>query len=53
MITDRSSLIRRLDWPLLGSLPPARAVLLVSGLLVAGASIFVRLPTATAEEPAT
>lgn len=43
----------RLDWPLLGSLPPARAVLLVSGLLVAGASIFVRLPTATAEEPAT
>jgi MFS family permease len=45
----------RLDWPLLGSLPPARAVLFVSGLLVAGASVFVRLPAppASAERRAT
>jgi MFS family permease len=34
----------RLDWPLLGTLPPARAVLLVSGVLVAAAAMFVRLP---------
>jgi MFS family permease len=34
----------RLDWPLLGTLPPARAVLLVSGLLVAAASMLVRVP---------
>jgi dTMP kinase len=39
----------RLDWPVLGSLPPARAVLFVSGLLVAAASVFVRLETATGE----
>ena len=35
----------RLQWPLLGTLPPARAVLLVSGVLVAATSIFVRVPS--------
>jgi MFS family permease len=34
----------RLDWPLLGTLPPARAVLLCAGVLVAGASLFIRVP---------
>ncbi len=43
----------RLDWPVLGSLPPARAVLFASGLLVAAASVFVRLETASGEERAT
>jgi MFS family permease len=48
----------RLDWPVLGSLPPARAVLFVSGLLVATSSVFVRLPASavagtSAEGPAT
>jgi dTMP kinase len=43
----------RLDWPVLGSLPPARAVLFVSGLLVAAASAFVRLRTASGEGRAT
>jgi MFS family permease len=35
----------RLHWPLLGTLPPARAVLLVSGVLVAASAVFVRVPT--------
>jgi MFS family permease len=35
----------QLQWPLLGTLPPARAVLLVSGVLVAATSIFVRVPS--------
>jgi MFS family permease len=43
----------RLDWPLLGSLPPARAVLFVSGLLVATTSVFVRLQPASGEGRAT
>jgi MFS family permease len=34
----------RLHWPLLGALPPARAVLLVSGVLVAASAVFVRVP---------
>jgi MFS family permease len=34
----------RLSWPLLGTLPPARAVLLCAGVLVTGASLFIRMP---------
>jgi MFS family permease len=34
----------RLHWPLLGTLPPARAVLLVAGVLVAASSVLVRVP---------
>lgn len=34
----------RLDWPLIGTLPPARAVLLGAGLCVAASASFVRLP---------
>jgi MFS family permease len=34
----------RLHWPLLGTLPPARAVLLVAGVLVAASAVFVRVP---------
>jgi MFS family permease len=37
----------RLNWPLLGTLPPARAVLLCAGVLVAGASLFIRVPAET------
>ena len=43
----------RLQWPLLGTLPPARAVLLVSGALVAASATFVRVPTATGAGRAT
>jgi MFS family permease len=39
----------RLNWPLLGTLPPARAVLLCAGILVAGASLFIRLPAGTSD----
>ena len=37
-------LLGRLDWPLLGTLPPARAVLFVAGLVVAATALFIRLP---------
>ena len=39
-------LLGRLDWPLLGTLPPARAVLFVAGLVVAATALFIRLPRA-------
>jgi hypothetical protein len=34
----------RLDWPLLGTLPPARAVLFVAGVIVALTALFIRMP---------
>ena len=39
-------LLGRLDWPLLGTMPPARAVLFVAGLVVAATALFIRLPRA-------
>jgi hypothetical protein len=39
-------LLGRLDWPLFGTLPPARAVLFVAGLVVATTALFIRLPRA-------
>jgi MFS family permease len=39
----------RLQWPLLGTLPPARAVLLVSGVLVAATAFFIRVPASGGE----
>ena len=37
-------LLGRLDWPLLGTMPPARAVLFVAGLVVAATALLIRLP---------
>jgi dTMP kinase len=37
-------LLGRVDWPVLGTLPPARAVLFVAGLIVAGTALFIRMP---------
>jgi MFS family permease len=37
-------LLGRLEWPLLGTMAPARAVLFVAGLIVAGTAVFIRLP---------
>jgi MFS family permease len=34
----------RLDWPLLGTMPSARAVLFVAGLIVALTALFIRMP---------
>ncbi len=34
----------RLHWPIVGTLPPARAVLFVAGLIVAASAVFIRLP---------
>lgn len=34
----------RLDWPLLGTMPSARAVLFVAGLIVAFTALFIRMP---------
>jgi hypothetical protein len=39
----------RLDWPLLGTMPSARAVLFVAGLIVAFTALFIRMPD---EKPA-
>ncbi len=39
-------LLGRLDWPVLGTLAPARAVLFVAGLIVAATAMFIRLPSA-------
>jgi MFS family permease len=40
----------RLHWPFFGTLPPARAVLLGAGSLVAASSAFIRLPRASETE---
>ena len=37
-------LLGRVDWPLLGTLAPARAVLFVAGLIVAATAALIRLP---------
>jgi MFS family permease len=34
----------RLSWPLIGTLPPARAVLFVAGIVVAVTAVFIRVP---------
>jgi dTMP kinase len=38
-------LLGRVEWPVLGTLPPARAVLFVAGVIVAGTALFIRLPS--------
>jgi hypothetical protein len=38
-------LLGRLEWPALGTLQPARAVLFVAGLIVAATALFIRLPS--------
>jgi dTMP kinase len=42
-------LLGRVEWPVLGTLPPARAVLFVAGLIVAGTAMLIRLPPAVDE----
>jgi MFS family permease len=39
-------LLGRLDWPVLGTLQPARAVLFSAGVIVAATALFIRLPPA-------
>jgi predicted MFS family arabinose efflux permease len=38
-------LLGRVDWPALGTLQPARAVLFVAGIIVAATALFIRLPS--------